>query len=340
MIVDDNRTSQYMLEHLIRQLHHRVVIAGDGMDAITQLESMQPDLILLDLIMPNMNGLEVLKRLKSHAEWCHIPVLMISASEDARDTIECIQEGADDFLPKPFDPVLLRARVHSCLEKKRMRDRELLYLEEVEAARKRADELLRVILPAEVVEELQSTGAVRPRRFPNVAVMFADIVGFTHYCDKRDPEEIVKHLQELIRSWEQIALKHGIEKIKTIGDAMMGAAGLLGVSRSPVLDCIRGGLEMQEAMAASSMQLQARIGIHFGPVVAGVIGTRQYLFDVWGDTVNFASRVEANGVPGAITLSAAAREQALPHGRFESLGQVLVKGKGLQEIFRFVDFMS
>ena len=120
-----------------------------------------------------------------------IPVIMISAVDEMDSVVRCIEGGAEDHLPKPFNAALLRARVHASLEKKRLRDQEAGYLKQIEVEKKRADDLLHATLPAAAVHELKATNVVRPRRFEDVAVLFCDVVGFTNYCDKHAPEEVV-----------------------------------------------------------------------------------------------------------------------------------------------------
>jgi class 3 adenylate cyclase len=228
--------------------------------------------------------------------------------------------------------------VEACLEKKRLRDREVLHLREIEEQRARADALLHVILPDAVVAELTATNAVRPRRFDDVAVLFADIVGFTPYCERHEPEEIVTNLQALVVGQEDAALRHGLQKIKTIGDSFMAAANLLAPHADPVGASVRCGLEMIAAAEALDTGWTVRVGIHAGPVVAGVFGHRQYLYDLVGDTVNTAARMESNGVPGAVTLSSTAWKRLGGRAEGESLGTVNVKGKGRLELVRFTRF--
>ena len=301
-----------------------------------ELVQTQPfDLILLDIIMPELNGFQVLERLKADNALRHVPVIMISAFGDVDSVVRCIEKGAEDYLAKPFNPVLLQARVNACLEKKRLRDMEVLYLAQIKKEQQRADELLHVILPGEIVKELKETNTVRPKRFAQVAVLFCDIVGFTPYCDRSQPEEVVANLQLLIEAWEEIALRNQVEKIKTIGDAFMAAAGLLHLTDDhPVLHCVRCGLEMIAACQSLSTGWNLRVGIHVGPVVAGVIGRRQYLFDLWGDTVNTAARMESHGVPGSVVLSGPAWQLIAPRCRGESLGIVSIKGKPPMEMVR------
>jgi class 3 adenylate cyclase len=338
LVVEDNAVGRDVLARRLGRDGHAVSVAEDGLHALGLLAGRSFDLILLDVIMPGLNGLEVLQRLKADERLRHVPVIMISALQDLDAVVRCIEMGAEDYLPKPCSPVLLRARVGACLEKKRLRDREVRHLEEIDRERRRADELLHVILPGEVVVELKATNEVRPRRHEDVAVLFADIVGFTPFCDHRTPEEVVRHLQRLVESWEEAALRHGVQKIKTVGDAFMAAAGLRPADNA-VLSCLRCGLELIAACRALPTGWDLRVGIHVGPVVAGVMGRRQYLYDLWGDTVNTAARMESHGVPGSVTLSGHAWAKVAPLCRGRSLGTLSVKGKGQMEMMCFEGFV-
>jgi CheY-like chemotaxis protein len=338
LVVEDNAANREVLARRLGRDGHAVTAAEDGLRALDLLRGRAFDLILLDVVMPGLNGLEVLQRLKADERLRHVPVIMISAFQDLDAVVRCIEMGAEDYLPKPFNPVLLRARVGACLEKKRLRDREVQHLEQIDRERRRADELLHVILPGEVVGELKATNEVRPRRYEEVAVLFADIVGFTPFCDHCRPEEVVRHLQRLVESWEEVALRHGVQKIKTVGDAFMAAAGLRPAD-NPVLRCLRCGLDLIAACRAMPTGWDLRVGVHVGPVVAGVMGRRQYLYDLWGDTVNTAARMESHGVPGSVTLSGHAWEKVAPLCRGRSLGTALVKGKGQMEMMCFDGFV-
>jgi class 3 adenylate cyclase len=259
---------------------------------------------------------------------------MISALDEIESVVRCIEIGAEDYLPKPFNPVVLRARIGASLEKKRLRDREVLYLSQIEAEKKRSDELLHVILPPDIVKELKANGFVAPRRHEDVAVLFCDIVGFTPYSASRQPEEIVAALQQLFEAYEDLSARYEMYKIKTIGDSFMSTAGLLVPVANPVLSAVRCGMDMVRAAKNLPAGWDVRVGIHAGPVVAGVVGRKQYLYDLWGDTVNTAARVESHGSKAGVNVSLSAWERVKDLCRGRSLGLIPVKGKGEMEIFR------
>ena len=262
--------------------------------------------------MPEMDGYQVLEHLKADTTLRNIPVVMISAIDEIDSVARCIGLGAEDYLAKPFNAVLLRARVAACLEKKRLRDQEAVYTQQIESEKRRADELLHAMLPPGAVRELKATNEVLPRRYDEVAVLFCDIVGFTTYCDENPPEKVVEDLQALVGEYERIVRQHEMEKIKTIGDAFMATAGLF--NRRARSDFCQ--LAMRARHGAASRRIEpkweVRVGVQFGPVVAGIIGQRQYVFDLWGDTVNMASRIAALRAPATVVDQ---RGHLAPHSR-------------------------
>ena len=341
LIVDDEPFNRDVLAQELELLEHEAVTAIHGRDALDRLATETVDLILLDIMMPEMDGFAVLRRLKEDARLRHIPVIMISALDDIDSVVHCIELGADDHLPKPFDPVLLKARIGACLEKKRWRDQEVAYLarierqmREIERERARADRLLHAILPPSAVAELKARDCVTPRRFEQVAVLFADIVSFTPYCERHPAEEVVANLDRLTRACEDLVSAHRLEKIKTAGDCMVATANLLEPHPDPVLASVRCAFAMADAARANPANWQIRIGIHVGPVVAGVVGQSKFTFDVWGDTVNVAARLSDYGAEGAVYLSEAAWRQLDGRARGQPLGPVALKGKGDIEIYR------
>jgi class 3 adenylate cyclase len=310
LVAEDNEPVRDLLCEYLRSQGHDVVPARDGAEALELLEAGNFDLVMTDIEMPRADGFEVIERLRSDPRGRAIPVIVISGHSGLDGIAHCIKMGAEDYLPKPFNRVILKARVDACLEKKRLRDRS-------EQERLRYNDLLNAILPGPVVRELVETDAVKPRRREGVAVLFADIVGFTTYCDDHSdcPEFVVQHLRRLFEDWEKEASALGVQKIKTIGDAFMAASGLLEDVPNPVIDCVRLGLRMIEFTqrlrdgAGQELGFELRVGVHVGTVVSGVLGRRQSLFDLWGDTVNIAARLESHGDAGCVNLSVEAWEQ-------------------------------
>jgi len=336
LVVDDSPVNLRLLAQMLSYMGYLVRPARNGRVALSSAKAAPPDLILLDIMMPEMDGFEVLARFKADPDLRDIPVLIISALDDMDSVVKSIKMGAEDYLPKPFEQVLLQARIETCLEKKHLRDREKLYLQQIEAEKRKADELLHVILPNEVVAELKATNQVRPRLHANVAVLFADVVGFTPYCETHSPQDVMMNLQALVEAFEKITLAYDLQKIKTVGDAFIATGGLLNSLDNPVANCVRSGLRMIAFAPGLPAGWQVRVGIHIGPVIAGIVGHRQYLFDLWGDTVNTAQRIETQGEPGTVNLSRAAYDWVANYWPAAAKVSMPIKGKGALEIFQIL----
>lgn len=331
LVVDDNEENRDLLDRHLQRLGLRVVPAESGRHALTLLETQPVDLILLDIMMPGLNGFQVLEALKADARWRGLPVIMISALDDLDGVAKCIELGAEDYIFKPFKIILLRARVLASLEKKRLRDQEAAYLAEIQAERKKADELLLNILPAPIAQRLKEAPGVIADNFSDATVLFADVVDFTRLAARLSPAEVVQLLNEMFSRFDQLAQQHHIEKVKTIGDAYMLVAGV----PTPRADHVEAMAELALAMRASLADLRTpdgqtlhiRIGMHAGPVTAGVIGTQKFAYDLWGDTVNLASRMESHGVPDCIQVSGDIYARLADRYLFEERGLIPVKGR-------------
>lgn len=182
---------------------------------------------------------------------------------------------------------------------------------EIKLAQERSDELLLNILPAQVADELKQFGESKAHRFDNVSVLFSDFIDFTRIAETLSPETLVKELDYCFKAFDRIISKHSLEKIKTIGDAYMCAGGLNPDLGNQTSEIVQAAIEMQQFLhqwkeekeARGEQYFEARIGIHTGPVVAGVVGMKKYAYDIWGDTVNIASRMELSSEPGKINIS-------------------------------------
>jgi adenylate cyclase len=335
LVVDDNDDNRYTLvERLKREGFTALSVAGDGVEALALLAAASFDLVLLDVMLPQLGGVQVLERMKADAALRHVPVIMISALTDQERVVRCIELGAEDYLPKPFEPVVLRARIGACLERKRLRDLEQDLLGELQQQRQQLDATLRAILPEPTVRELRLTGRIAPRRFDDVAVLFADIIDFTGYCDGRSPEEVVSELDCFACLCEELFGLHGLEKIKTLGDAVLATANLLAPHPDPVLACVRCALAIFEAAQRLPSRWTLRAGVHAGPLVAGVVGHEKFSFDIWGDTVNVAARLAEVGDDAAVYLTDAAWRRLGGRVAGVPLGRVALKGKRPVQVYR------
>ncbi len=337
LIVDDHESNRDLLSRRLTREAHRVVTAASGESALALVEQEQFDLILLDLLMPGMSGYEVLERLKCDPRHGDIPVLMISALDEIDSAVRCIEAGAEDYLAKPFDPVLLRARVNACLEKKRLRDREKIILQQLRVEKDKSDALLLNILPEPIVARLNLGESMIADHIADATILFADLVGFTSLSTRLSATRLVHLLNALFSDFDRLSMQFGLEKIKTIGDAYMLAGGLLAPSPDHVEAVADMALAMREALHAASDRLgeplQIRIGMHTGSVVSGIIGTHKFIFDVWGDTVNTASRMESHGTNNEINVSVATYLRLREKFIFQPCGIIDLTGKGPMEAY-------
>src|SRR5205085_6579565 len=176
---------------------HVVTTAKDGHSALELVGNTAFDLVLLDLMMPDINGFDVLRRLKDDSALRHIPVIMISALDEIDSIVRCIEAGAEDYIPKPFDPVLLGARIEASLERKRLRDRERAFTNELRAEKGKTEALLLNILPGTIVSRIRKGEIAIADRFPDATILFADLVGFTGLAARHSPARIAELLNGL-----------------------------------------------------------------------------------------------------------------------------------------------
>lgn len=213
----------------------------------------------------------------------------------------------------------------------------------IQKERDRSDDLLHNILPKDIARELKESGSARAREHHQVTVLFTDFKGFTEMAATMTPDELVQELNECFKAFDAIAETHGLEKIKTIGDAYMAAAGLNGDTVQAAHQCVLAAIEMQEFMEAhrsskamiGGTTFTMRAGIHTGPVIAGVVGSRKFAYDIWGDTVNVAARMESTGQAGRVNISATtyAIVSSCTELQFSPRGFIAVKGKGSLQMF-------
>jgi adenylate cyclase len=339
LIVDDQQVNVLLLDRMLRGAGYVGVTSTTNPRQVCALHRQNRyDLILLDLQMPGMDGFQVMEDLKEVEAGDYLPVLVITAQPDHK--LRALKAGAKDFITKPFDLAEVLLRVYNMVEVRLMHFEMKKLYERVVAEQQVSERLLLNVLPHSIAERLKgradilshSFDEVIADSFSDVTVLFADIVGFTQLSSGENPKTLVMLLNEIFTCFDDIADRRGLEKIKTIGDAYMAVAGVPLPRDDHAARAADMAMDVMEALAAFNQRhgytLQLRIGINSGPVVAGVIGKRKFIYDLWGDTVNTASRMESHGVPGRIQVSDATRRQLDESFVLEARGIIDVKGKG------------
>ena len=324
LVVDDNKVNRLLLIRALELQGHRGVGAENGRIALEMLEREAFDLVLLDIAMPEMDGFQVLERLLANSRLRDLPVIVTSAVEGLDSVVRCIELGAEDYLTKPVNPVLLKARIGAGLEKKRLRDQQ--------------KELVRRFATREVAQDLQESGFALGGKRVDASVMFADIRGFTTLAESQPPEETI----ELLNTWYTLMFDaigaHGGVVSLMIGDGLMAIFGAPLPLPDHCTRAVRAALEMQDTMAlfnderrlAHKPEIRIGIGIASGAMVAGYAGTNERAtYTCIGDTVNLAARLEAHTkiAQHPVLVDAATHAGLRPGILARSLGPVTVKGR-------------
>jgi adenylate cyclase len=324
LVADDNKVNRLLLMRSLELQGHRVASAENGRIALEMLRREAFDLLLLDMEMPEMTGFEVLEQMAGDAQLRNVPVIVTSSLEGVTHVVRCIELGADDYLPKPVNPVLLKARINSSLEKKRLRDQQ--------------SALVRRFATSEVAQDLQQSGFALGGRRVQGTVMFSDIRDFTAMVESQPPEETIELLNTYYTLMFDAISGHGGVVNQMIGDGLMAIFGAPLPLADPRTSAVRAALDMIEMIellnldraAAHKAPIRIGIGIASGEMVAGYTGTQQRAtYTCIGDTVNLAARLEAHTKVARRPIlidgeTQAALGSALP---VEALGPVPFKGK-------------
>jgi class 3 adenylate cyclase len=324
-VVEDTPANIQALSTILKGQGYQVSVATNGKQALEVLERLRPDLILLDIMMPEMDGFETCTRIKASTAWREIPVIFLTARADTADIVRGFEMGAVDYVAKPFNAHELLARVNTHLT--------------IDNLHRENQRLLLNVLPAAVAAKLKQQVGIIADRVDDVSVLFSDLVGFTPLSLRMAPTELVELLNRVFSGFDELADRYGVEKIKTIGDAYMVAGGLIEPDPDHLAAMASMALAMLEHVRALNAEfpgLSLRVGIHSGSVIAGVIGIRKFTYDIWGDTVNTASRLEYHGAPGRVHVSDTVHARLQGRFAFEPRGSVELKGRGAMETY-FLD---
>ena len=339
LIVDDQLANVLLLERLLHSAGYSNISTTQNPNEVIDLHRQNKyDLILLDLNMPEMDGFQVMEGLKDIEREGILPVLVITAQP--HEKLRALKFGALDFLSKPFDIAEVLARVQNLLLVRLLNLETKKLYEQVLVEQDLSEMLLHNMLPQAIADRLKGRSKLTADHlnqavvdsYANVTVLFGDIVGFTAFSQTVSPEALVDVLNDLFTRFDQIAEIHGLEKIKTIGDCYMAVAGLPVVVADHADRAANMSMDMLIAIedfnSSSLHPLNIRIGISSGAAVAGIIGKSKFLYDLWGDVVNTASRMESHGIAGRIQISDSTRQALIQPFSLEHRGVIEVKGKG------------
>ena len=326
LVVDDNKVNRLLLTRSLELQGHRVATAENGRVALEMLRREAFDLMLLDMEMPEMDGFQVLEQLFKDLQLRDLPVIVTSSLEGVESVVRCIELGAADYLSKPVNPVLLKARINASLEKKRLQDQ--------------LKEMVRRFATPEVAQDLQTSGFALGGKRVYASVMFSDIRGFTPLVESQPPEETIDLLNTYYTLMFDAISSHGGVVNQMIGDGLMAIFGAPLPLTDHEASAVRAALEMIELVgmfnaeraAAGKPEIRIGIGIASGEMVAGYAGTsKRAAYTCMGDTVNLAARLETHTkVADRTILIDGATRRALGAGvEVESLGPVEIKGKAV-----------
>jgi class 3 adenylate cyclase len=324
LIADDNRVNRLLLARGVEQQGHVVVFAENGREALELLRNDNFDLILLDVLMPELDGYEVLAELKDDARLREIPVVMTSALDELDSVVKCVEMGAEDYLNKPINPVLLNARISASLEKKRLRDQQR--------------ELINKFATKEVAEDLLTSGFSLGGKQLEASALFCDIRGFTAITEALEAAEVIELLNDYYTlMMDAIGGEGGIVN-QIVGDGLMaifGAPLRRSDHRLRAVLAARQMVEMirlfnEEQASRERLKIEIGIGIASGPVIAGYTGTiHRATYTCVGDTVNIAARLEAQTklLSRPILIDGHTRDGVDDDIALEAQGELQVKGK-------------
>ena len=324
LIADDNRVNRLLLNRSLEEQGHTIVFAEHGREALDLLRSQGVDLLLLDVLMPELDGYQVLAELKTDAHLRDIPVIMTSSLDELDSVVKCVEMGAEDYLTKPLNPVLLNARITASLEKKRLRDQQR--------------ELISKFATKEVADDLLTSGFALGGKHVEASALFCDIRSFTTIVEAREPAETIELLNDYYTlMMDAIGGEGGIVN-QMVGDGLMAIFGAPLPREDHRLRAVLASRQMVELIrlfnegqaAQGKLQIEIGVGVASGQVVAGYTGTQQRAtYTCVGDTVNIAARLEAHTkvVNRPILIDENTR-RGLDNGiAVEGLGELPVKGK-------------
>lgn len=337
LLVDDRMENLIALESILDGPDRNLMKATSGDDALSLVLEHDFALVLLDVQMPGMDGFETAALMRGVERVRHVPIIFVTAiGREAKHEFKGYESGAVDYLHKPVEPEILKSKVRVFLDLARQKKELGRLNDRLVLAYRESERLLLNILPKPVANELKAKGTYDPVKYDDVSVLFTDFEGFTRIAESYSPQQLVDELGSCFNAFDDIVDHHHLEKLKTLGDGYMCAGGVPNRNTTHAIDCVLAALEMLDFVAQKHSDASTggrpywsvRIGIHTGTAMAGVIGKKKFAYDLWGDTVNLASRMESAGVAGKVNISGQTYERVKDFFLCEHRGKVAAKNKG------------
>ncbi len=335
LIIDDNPTNQRGLKEILNGGGNNTLIANTVYEALAILRKKEVGILILNIDSPFFGGIELLQSLKDASNVRNVyKIVLTEHTASGAKLVKGLNEGAVDFIQKPFNPNLIKAKIEVY--------KSMYYKDQ------RIGQLLENIFPEKVLNDLNTNGKFSPKRIDNGVVMFTDFVGFSGKARKISPLKLLKKLEYYFSKFEAITEKYKVEKIKTIGDSYMALAGVNESESEPEIRMCLAAIEIRDfminerevALALNKDYWEVRIGIHTGPLVAGIIGSKKYSFDVWGDSVNIASRAEQESEPDRILITQNVYDKVHDHFVTAYHDNVEIKKRGGSEEMFFLEHIK
>jgi DNA-binding response OmpR family regulator len=330
LLVDDNKENLIVLSNFLKGQGYNIALSFDGKTAIDIAKSNKIDLILIDIMMPEIDGFETFEFLQSHPETKDIPVVFLTAKTGTEDIIRAFKIGGSDYITKPYIKEELLARINNHINRKIYREKLIENNRKLSSAIELLDTLLLNILPKDVANDFKKTGKSEPKTYKNVTIMVSDLVNFTRKTCYMKSEVFFSELNELYTGFDAIMKKNDCERIKTIGDAYLAVCGMSETFENHALKMSNAAVEIVQFLnqrnLVSEFNWEVRIGLHSGEIIGGIVGTEKFTFDVFGTAVNTAFRMESLSEPMRINVSHETYNKIINHFNFTERQMVPIKG--------------
>ncbi len=340
LVAEDEFIIAMDIKRILEELGYEVVaFVNNGKDIIEHIEKDRPDLILMDIMLNGpMSGIETAHIVRQKY---NLPVVYLTALTDEATLQKAKLTEPVGYVLKPFDSRSLHSSIEIAIYKHSIETQLKIKTNELEEEKNKTDELLHHILPDEIIRELKLYNNVSPRLYKNITILFTDFHGFSDIINTLQPGELVNELNIIFSTFDDIIESFGLEKLKTLGDTYMIGGGFPKESSDHAIKVILAAKQMLKFMdeknLSSKVQWKMRVGVNSGPVVAGIVGTNKFNYDVWGDTVNIASRIEGKSEAGKINISGTTYEFIKDFFECEYRGKLNVKGKGGTDMYFVLD---